>query len=196
MSDTNVHAQVCIDGRDRKRLERVCRYVARPPLAQDRLELHGDGRVRYSFKSAWKDGTCAVLLDPLDLIARLCALIPPPRFHMLRYHGVLAGNATARAEVVPGREPVAQEQLPLFTPADGGPLEPPPPTRHPWAWLLRRVFAVDIARCPKCDGRMRLLDVVTDPGDIARVLAGRGQAARAPPRRPPTGQLELDLGAA
>jgi len=61
----NVHAQVCIDGRDRKCLERVCRYVARPLLAQDRLEEHGDGRVRYEFKSAWKDGTCAVLLDPL-----------------------------------------------------------------------------------------------------------------------------------
>ena len=40
-----------------------------------------------------KDGTHAVLLDPLDLIARLCTLVPPPRVHMLRYHGVLAANA-------------------------------------------------------------------------------------------------------
>ncbi|KIG12267.1 hypothetical protein DB30_01743 [Enhygromyxa salina] len=32
-------------------------------------------------------------LAPLDLIARLCALIPPRRFHMLRYHGVLAAHA-------------------------------------------------------------------------------------------------------
>lgn len=191
----NVHAQVCVDGRDRKRLERVCRYVARPPLAEDRLELHGDGRVRYAFKSAWKDGTCAVLLDPLDLIARLCALIPPPRFHMLRYHGVLAGHANARAEVVPGREPLAEEQLPLFAHADGGPLQPPPPSRHPWAWLLRRVFAVDIATCPECAGRMRLLDVVTEADHIARVLAGRGRAARAPPPHRP-GQLELDFCAA
>ena len=152
--------------------------------------------MRYSFKSAWKDGTCAVLLDPLDLIGRLCALIPPPRLHMLRYHGVLAANANARAEVVPGREPVADEQLPLLSPADGGPLEPPPPSRHPWAWLLRRVFAVDMARCPRCAGRMRLLDVVTDADDIARVLGARGRDARAPPRPPPTGQLELDFGAA
>ena len=143
----------------------------------------------------WKDGTSAVLLDPLDLISRLCALIPPPRFHMVRYHGVLAGNAAARAEVVPGREPVADEQLALFTPADGGPLQPPPPTRHPWAWLLRRVFAVEMTQCPTCAGRMRLLDVVTDPDDIARALGERGHA-RAPPRRPAPGQLELDFGAA
>ena len=89
----NVHAKVVIDGRDRPRLERLCRYIARPPLAQDRLELHHDGRLRYTFKRAWKDGTHAVLLDPLDLIARLCTLVPPPRVHMLRYHGVLAANA-------------------------------------------------------------------------------------------------------
>jgi len=61
----NVHAQVCIDGRDLERLERLCHYTARPPLAQARLELHGDGRVRDTLESADKDGTCAVLLDPL-----------------------------------------------------------------------------------------------------------------------------------
>jgi len=83
----NVHAKVAVDGRDRKRLERLCRYVARPPLSQERLQMHPDGRVRYRFKSAFRDGTHAVLLDPQDSIARLCALIPPPRFHMLRYHG-------------------------------------------------------------------------------------------------------------
>ena len=79
----NVHAKVVIDGRDRRRLERLCRYVARPPLSQERLEMHGDGRVRYRFKAPWKDGTHAVLLDPLDFISRLCALIPPPPFASL-----------------------------------------------------------------------------------------------------------------
>ncbi len=53
------------DGRDRARLERLCRYVARPPLSQERLSMHPDGRVKLSFKAAWKDGTHAVLLDPL-----------------------------------------------------------------------------------------------------------------------------------
>ena len=130
---------------------RLCRYVARPPLNQDRLELHLDGRVRLAFKAAWKDGTHAVLLDPLDFIARLCALVPPPhvriacdadhpRSHMLRYHGVFAAHSSARAEVVLGREPEPPPQLPLFAPADLAPLAPPATSaRHPWAWLLRRV---------------------------------------------------------
>ena len=63
------------------------------------------GTSRDRFKHAWRDGTHAVLLDPLDLIVRLVALIPPPNFHMLRYHGVFAAHANARSEVVPGRVP-------------------------------------------------------------------------------------------
>jgi hypothetical protein len=188
----NIHASPVVDGRDRERLERLCRYVARPPLSQERLELHGDGRVRYRFKAAWKDGTHAVLLDPMDFIARLCALVPPPRFHMLRYHGVLAARSSVRADVVPGRRaPEPPAQLVLFGPAELGPLEPPPPTsRHPWAWLLKRVFAVDVQRCPRCEGDMRIVTIATEPDDIAQVLHGR---ARAPPRaRPPLpGQLHL-----
>jgi hypothetical protein len=196
----NVHAKVVIDGRDRKRLERLCRYLARPPLSQERLELHDDGRVRYRFKAAWKDGTHAVLLEPLDFIARLCALIPPPRFHLLRYHGVLAAHSSVRSEVVPSREPPpAPAQLPLFAASDAEPLEPPPPpSRHPWDWLLERVFAVDVSVCPVpgCDGRMRVIEIATSPDHVARILA---PGARAPPplrpQRPARpGQLSLTFG--
>ncbi len=66
----NVHAKVAFDGRDRPRLERLCRYLARPPLSQERLSMHPDGRLKLSFNAAWK-GTHAILLDPLDFIGRL-----------------------------------------------------------------------------------------------------------------------------
>jgi len=46
----NVHADTVIDGRDRKRLERLVRYMARPPIAQDRLERMPNGHVRYTMK--------------------------------------------------------------------------------------------------------------------------------------------------
>ncbi len=122
LGDVNIHAEVVVDGRDRAaRLERLCRYIARPPLSLDRLERHHDGCVRVRFKSAWKNGTHAVLLGPLDFISRLCALIPPPRFHMLRYHGVLAGNARERAEVISQHEEepeTTEPQMALFEPGD------------------------------------------------------------------------------
>ena len=77
--------------------------MARPPLALDRLEQRADGHIVYRFKKPWRDGTHAVVLSPQDFIARLCALVPPPRFHLLRYLGVLSAHASLRAEVVPGK---------------------------------------------------------------------------------------------
>ena len=41
----NVHANVCVPARDRQRLERLCRYCARPAVATERLSLLPDGRV-------------------------------------------------------------------------------------------------------------------------------------------------------
>ena len=151
----DVHAAERIDGHDRDALEKLCRYLCRPPLSHKRIKLHHDGRVRVELKRAWRDGTEAVLLSPMDFISRLCALVPPPRFHMLRYYGVLAPNATARPEVTarPEPEPQAGEQLRIVFSRDDTELAPaagaarsrsrreriPSGGRHLWAWLLRRV---------------------------------------------------------
>lgn len=189
----NVHAQRAFDGRDRRRLERVCRYLARPPLAQERLTLGEDGLVPYALKSAWRDGTAGIELAPLDLIARLCALVPPPRQHSLRYHGVLAGNAKDRAEVVPSTAAPVGEQLVLLEPGEGGAPAPKRASRHPWAWLLRRVFGADLEEYAQCGGRMRLLRVVDEAADIRHRL---GRSARAPPTGRLAGQLTLDFAAA
>ncbi len=62
----NVHAKQLVDGRDRKQLERLCRYITRPPFSQDRLELRPDGRVELTLKSVWRDGTRAVVFQPHD----------------------------------------------------------------------------------------------------------------------------------
>ncbi|WP_373372375.1 transposase [Polyangium mundeleinium] len=95
----NVHAGAAIDGRDRKRVERGCRYLVRPPIATERLGVVGEN-VRYEFQKVWRDGTRCVVLDPYDFLARACAMAPPPRFHRVRFHGVLAPNAALRREVV------------------------------------------------------------------------------------------------
>jgi hypothetical protein len=59
------------------------------------------------------DGTTHLLRDPLELIEKIALLIPPPRFHTLRCHGVRGPCAGwrsavkredgARAEPSPGR---------------------------------------------------------------------------------------------
>ena len=74
-----------------------------------------------------------------------------------------------------------------FALPDDSPTSSPRPRRIAWAKLLARVFAIDITRCRKCGGRMRVLEVVSDADAIARILHG----ARAPPAPPPPGQLLL-----
>jgi hypothetical protein len=164
--------------------------VCRPPIAQERLVETRDGRLRYVLKKPWSDGTVALVLEPLDLCARIAALIPPPRFHMVRYHGVLSSHAKLRSEVVPRLEDSTPKQLALFE--QDRTVLAPEPRRKPWAWLVRHVFEIDVSTCPRCGGATRWLEAATTPEAIARSLAKHGLGPRPPPRRSaPRGQLRL-----
>jgi len=96
----SLHADVAVPGSDRRRLERLCRYVARPPLALDRLEAMADGRLAYRLKTRWRDGTTHVVFTGIELIEKLAVLVPWPRSNALRYHGVFAPGSKWRAAVI------------------------------------------------------------------------------------------------
>jgi hypothetical protein len=63
----SLHTVVAVPARDRKRLERLLRYIARPPAAAERLQL------RYLFRKLWHDSTLGVVLTPPELIEKLAA---------------------------------------------------------------------------------------------------------------------------
>jgi hypothetical protein len=202
----DVHAGAAIDGRDRKRVERVCRYLARPPIAQERLEQLADGTIRYELKKAWRDGTRFVVFQPHDFLARLCAMVPPPWFHMTRFFGVLAPNSKDRKHVVssarhapgapiPAPPPIVTLQVSLLEDLGERDDDATRGSRKPWSWLLHHVFSIDVTVCPRCSGSMRWVEVATTPEAIAAGLSRAGLGPRAPPtkRRTPLGQLELGL---
>jgi hypothetical protein len=87
-----------------------------------------DGRLRLSLETPWSDGTEAIALSPMDLIARLCALLSPPRMHLTRFFGVLSSASKHRAEVVPTPEPDPElqplVQLSLLEPDAAAPALP------------------------------------------------------------------------
>jgi hypothetical protein len=78
----SLHADVAVPARCRDRLEHLVRYVLRPPLALDRLTESSGGQLLYQFRRPWSDGSTALLLDPLELLERLAALVPttPPNY--------------------------------------------------------------------------------------------------------------------
>lgn len=95
----SLHAGVATRGHDRRKLERLCRYIARPAVSERRLSLTPSGRVRYQLKTPYRDGTTHVIFEPLDLAAKLAALVPKPRVNLTRYHGIFAPNSRLRAQV-------------------------------------------------------------------------------------------------
>ena len=109
----SLHAAVRCAADDRKALEQLCRYITRPALANERVQTNAAGQVVLKLKTAWRDGTTHLVMSPLEFMQRLAALVPRPRRHLIRFHGVLAPNAKLRAQVVP-QEP--SPSLSTFSP--------------------------------------------------------------------------------
>jgi hypothetical protein len=153
----SLHANVRIEHDQREKLERLARYVARPPLATERLSLLPDGRVTHQLRRPWRDGTTHFVFDPLTFIERLAALVPRPRRPLLTYHGVLAPAASWRDAIVPA---------PPSTCSEG---EAQPRRWRTWAELMKRAFDVEVLVCPHCGGARRLISLITDPAIIHRI---------------------------
>ena len=97
----SLDAGVAARADQRQKLERLCRYISRPAIAQQRLSLTPNGNVRYQLKTPYRDGTTHVIFEALDFIARLAALVPKPRVNLTRFHGVFAPNSKYCPRVSP-----------------------------------------------------------------------------------------------
>jgi hypothetical protein len=227
----SVDASVRIEGADRAGLERLVRYCARPPLALERLHAPAgiaslespEAKLIYRLPEPDLQGRTALALTPLSLLARLSRLLPPPRIHRQRYHGVLAPNARLRARVVAiGREAADEEQGvedgsgPLDSPKPESPPDgaqpvvprgapsPPHPADRPerprasrsralWALLLARIYEVLPLLCPACGGEMRILAFLTDPPTVRAILLHLELPHRPPPLTPARGPPQSEL---
>jgi hypothetical protein len=155
-------------------VERLCRYVLRPPFAQERLRRRADGRVALELKRAWHDGARELVFEPLEFLERLAAMTPRPETNLLICHGVLAPRAPWRERVVAyGRvlpEPTGDATAPLAAVPDDAGVKSIP---RAWSWaaLMHRAFGIDVLACAHCGGRLRLIATLHDPAVIRRILA-------------------------
>jgi hypothetical protein len=60
----NLQGATRVAANDKAGRERLCRYILRPPLANDRLKILDDGDVRLEFKRSWSDGTSSARPPP------------------------------------------------------------------------------------------------------------------------------------
>ena len=211
----SIDASVRTAGDDRAGVERLLRYCARPPFALERLHApagiaslsSNDSHQRwgtllvYRLPKPTPDGRTELQLTPLELLERLALLIPPPRVHRHRYHGVLAPNAKLPAAVVaigrpevegPDGEATSQDPVRDGSGADA----PAKPARIRWAVLLARIYGVLPLLCPGCGGDMKILAFLTDPPVVSKILLHLDLHHLPPPlapaRGPPQGDFLLD----
>ncbi len=150
-----------------------------------------------AFKRSVFRWTSSIILDTRSL-AKLAALVPAPRVHLTRFHGVLAPAAKWRPWIVPKPSvelDVSSAAVPISLPgsapgdndpteAKGSTKEMPPRRNYAWAYLMMRVFLLDVLQCERCGGRMKILAAIHPPTTTRKILDCLGLPSRGPPLAP------------
>ncbi|XXT23955.1 transposase [Sorangium sp. So ce429] len=175
-----------------------------------RGDLPGCARRTYRLRKPRRNGVTHLVMTPVHFLARIAALVPPPRYPLLRLSGVLASGSSWRAAVVPHGPaatgaPVPEKNKKSATapPTCANDITAPPPaaTQHPpasartslgdgivrpvyaridWASLIRRVYLEDVLACP-CGGRRRVVADISEREAIVAILTHLGIPTEPPP---------------
>ena len=178
----SLHAGVFCPAHDRKKRKHLCRYISRPSLSEARLSLNNKGQGVYKLKTPYRNGTTPIVLDPLDFLSRLASLIPRPKIHLIRFHGVFAPNCKYRSLIVP------QSAL-LEKTSSKEKKKQKKSCSMAWAKLFKRVFDIDIQTGLKCGGQIKVISAIHNQQLIKRILTHLGENPKVPelasPRGPP-----------
>jgi hypothetical protein len=144
-------------------------------------------RLVYRLPKPMPDGRITLYLTPLELLDRLAKLIPQPRRHRHRYHGVFAPNAPLRAQVTALLDDSPADAPPTTDAPD--PTEPStrPPHAYLWAMLITRIYETFPLACPVCGATMRIIAFITETAPIHQILDHIGEPHQPPPIHPPRG---------
>jgi Putative transposase len=171
----SLHANTQVPAHRRDQWEQLIRYTARGAVSLERLQHDANGDLVYTFTHPWSDGTTGIRLSPMELLEKLAALVPLPRVHLVRYGSCLAPHSSLRRTIIP-------------TPRQQGVDEEETDTgSHRWSWarLLKRIFALDMARCPWCQrGSLRIIAAITHGEVIRKILRHLKRAVDPPPIAP------------
>jgi hypothetical protein len=130
--------------------------------AQSHVQVSFEQPEYTAMKRKFSDGTIAILLSPMELIEKLCAMVPPPRAHQVLYTGVFSSHSKWRNLVA--INPLARKG---FNPVT---VDKKKVKNHRWAKLLMRIFKIDVGSCPKCGVDMEIRGAIRDGDSIRRYL--------------------------
>ena len=141
--------------------------------SEDRLSLAANGNIILKLKTPYSNGTTHINFSPLEFIEKLAALVPRPRIHLIRFHGLFAPHSKNRKLIVPNPEPPSQLQIASQqSEPPAGDIDKPKISKYriTWAKLLKRVFDIDVETCQNCGGKMKIIAAVVSPYLIKMIL--------------------------
>ena len=131
----------------------------------------------------------ALTLALLPCHEEAATLIPPPRLHRHRYHGVLAPSSPQRAQVTALARPATPLSPAPLAAGDPAQYVEPSPARFLWAVLLARIYEIFPLRCALCGAEMRIIAFITQAPALPSILTHLGEPTSppevAPARGPP-----------
>ncbi len=175
-------------------MERLARYIMRPPISLERIRWCGDGEVLYQPKGghdgrARQPGDPAEVFDPAEFLARVIMHVPEPRRHLVRYYGaysnVSRGKRRRQDEAATGAAARDAEHAPSRR-ADRDHSPDARALRRSWAQLLKRVYQIDPLVCPSCGAEMKIIAFIIDHDVVDAILRHLAKAEAQSPRGPPS----------
>ncbi len=160
----------------REKPERICRYISRPGLSEQRLSLNSRGKVIYQLKTPYENGTTRIILDPLDFLSRLASLVPRPKTNLIRFHGIFAPNFKHHRLITPKTKSPEKQATKSGKSSSMN-----------WAGRLKRVFGMDIEVCSECGGKLKVISSIEGPEVIKKILTHLGLESGIPEPCSPRG---------
>ena len=193
----SVHNQVRVEPEDQSAVERLARYIMRPPISLERMRWDGVGEVRYRRKGGHEDPVLhrnpVETFDPAEFLAHVIMRIPEPRRHLVRYYGAYSnvsrgkrrrqeeGSRNSRRGGRAGGSPDRKRE--------GGPNARA--MRRSWAQLIKLIYEVDPLLCPSCGSEMKVIAFIIDHAVVDKILRHLKRRAEKGKQRGPPGRSEL-----
>lgn len=140
---------------DRGAVRRLIEYILAPPFKYEQVSRGEGGKIRFQPKKPRRDGKTHRMIDPLNFMHILATLVPRPRLHTTRFHGVYARRHKFRDEVV---QSAKSAKAPAESESEGGAYGD---LKIALAEVSRRMWPDDV-RCPECRKPMLLKKMVTE----------------------------------
>ena len=187
----SVHNRVRFEPEDQSAVERLARYIMRPPISLERMAWDGVGEVWYRRRRGHEGSGLpereVEAFAPGEFLARVIMHVPEPRRHLLRYYGWYSNVSRGkRRKGGLERERAVDADTSGPSHAARAEIRDARALRRSWAQPIKRIYEVDPLVCSSCGGEMKVIAFITEHDVVDAILRHlerkEERRERAPPR--------------